>query len=213
MAGTHRNLRSSRTLSVGLALVASGAMLAGSSALAWPSLKGYLTPPAVSSTVPALFAPAATALAQQSTPPQDRPATQAFIAETLVQVADDAPAPAQRPDRFEPPQRGIAARGDSAPTYFLGTSVASTQSTGPQGNGTQDNGTPGRQSPQPGFRDQASTLPNDGSDTATTPAPQARPRVATPRQPVARAPMLRTSAEVERARGRLEGHWSVGKFR
>lgn len=197
MAGTHRSHRLSRVLPFGLALVASGAMVAGSSALAWPSLKGYLTPPTVSSAMPELFVPASAGLTGLRGSIAPEPAARAFVAETLVQVADTSPM--QQAELFEAPQRGFATQGMSAPTYFLGTSVETT--------------TPDRQTSDSGSQDQAAALPNDGSEDEVTTPPQTRPLVASPRQPLARTPVLRTSADLDRTRGRLEGHWSVGKFR
>lgn len=191
MNGSDRNHRLSRRLPIGLALAASAAMVAGSSAVAWPTLKGFITPPVVSSTVPELFGPASAGSATLRSNGSYN--TQAFVAETLVQVADI------------PPPRTLLTQGTDLAGHTLGmTGTPESQSTAEFDSATELSSLDNRDT----SADLSSDQPEFSEETTYLPPPATRPAMAAPRPP-----LVRSNTSDSSTRGRLEAHWSVGKFR
>jgi len=190
----------SRRLAVTASLLASGAMVAGTSALAWPTIRHLITPPAVTTDHPSLRAVQPGGSAVLSVPGGDAAsgAGMAFLVPTSLSTgytADSPAAPAIQPiamlqlpaaEGEDPAGEQLALRHESDDSFFID------------------------QNHSPDLRVTQPTRGDDGlgsSEESSQPDVLVQPRLA-PR-PVPRS----DEGDLADQRNRLNGHWSVGKFR
>ena len=180
--------RTSRRLALTASLLASGAMVAASSAFAWPAVRHFVAAPASTADVPARQAVAA---ATGSAGHASGPGLALLAPAALSDVVAVGPA------------------GGRAAPANAGTEVSGVAFALLQGN---DSATALGRNDDTGFipPEPAATDDDDHSSEDSTPSTDpVRPRLSTPRPALPSA----TSGDLTDQRMRLQGHWSIGKFR
>ena len=182
--------RTSRRLALTASLLASGAMVAASSAFAWPAVRHFIAAPAANVDVSAQPAVAATA-ATGSAGHASGPGLALLAPAALTEVVAAGPA-AGRPAPADP---GANLSGEAFALLQGNDSMTS------QGR-NDDSGFIPSQPP----REQTGLTSSEDSTPSTDPV---RPRLSAPRPALPSA----TSGDLTDQRMRLQGHWSIGKFR